>query len=98
MVPKKAIGRRFGLDAGKTEGLPDTILLRRKTMTSNVRDHDQPAQPPAPAATPRAETPAGRTLGRRSLLRRGVIAAAAFALPPPLPGRPHPAPPPVPHL
>jgi hypothetical protein len=46
-------------------------------MTLDIRDHDQPAPPPAPAGTPPAGTPAGRALGRRSFLRRGVAAAGA---------------------
>jgi Ferritin-like domain len=48
-------------------------------MTSNIRDHDQPAQPPTPAGTPPAGERAGRTLGRRSFLQRGVAAAATVS-------------------
>jgi hypothetical protein len=48
-------------------------------MTLNIRDHDEPAQPPAPAGTPPAGEHAGRTLGRRSFLRRGVAAAGTVS-------------------
>jgi hypothetical protein len=48
-------------------------------MTLNIRDHDQPSQSPAPAGTPPAGERAGRTLGRRSFLRRGVAAAGTVS-------------------
>ncbi|SIO15622.1 hypothetical protein SAMN05444166_2741 [Singulisphaera sp. GP187] len=48
-------------------------------MTLNIHDHDQPAQPPAPAGTPSAGERAGHTLGRRSFLRRGVAAAGTVS-------------------
>ena len=52
-------------------------------MTLKLRDHDQPAQLPAPetapAGTPPAGERAGRTFGRRSFLRRGVAAAGTVS-------------------
>jgi hypothetical protein len=58
-------------------------------MNSNTRDHDQSAQPLAPQDTPPAGTPAGRALGRRSFLRRGVAAAGAVSAAATLPGAQH---------
>jgi hypothetical protein len=48
-------------------------------MTSEILEIDQTAQPPAPAGPPPAEERAGRTLRRRSFLRRGVAAAGAVS-------------------
>lgn len=44
-------------------------------MTLDVHEPDQSVQPPAPEGTPTARMPAGRKLGRRSFLRRSVVAA-----------------------
>jgi Ferritin-like domain len=60
------------------------------TMTSNVRNQDQRAQPPESRTTLLGETPAGGgTLGRRSFLRRGVAAAGAASAAAALPGAQH---------
>jgi hypothetical protein len=49
-------------------------------MALDIRVQDQPAQPPpTPSDTSLAGEPAGRTLGRRSFLRRGVVAAGTVS-------------------
>jgi len=48
-------------------------------MTLNSRDHDRPTPPSGPAITPTAGEHAGRPLGRRSFLRRGVASAGTAA-------------------
>jgi hypothetical protein len=77
MVLKKVLRRWIGLDPGEAGVVPDK--KRSNTMDSDIRDHDQPAQPPAAADIPPPGKRAGRTLGRRSFLRRGMAAAGTVA-------------------
>ena len=48
-------------------------------MISNIRDQDQPLQPPVPPDTSTAATPVGSAMGRRSFLRRGVAVAGTVS-------------------
>jgi hypothetical protein len=84
---EKTFRRWIGLDAGKSGVLLNS--LRSMTMTLNIRDHDQPSQPPVLADTPAAGERADRTVGRRSFLWRGVAAAGAVTAAATLPGAQH---------
>jgi hypothetical protein len=48
-------------------------------MTLDIRDHDQPAQPAAPADIPPAGKRANRNLARRAFLRRSLAAVGTVA-------------------
>jgi hypothetical protein len=90
--------RRFVVGSASTPAGPQFCAspLRSNAMTPVLHDHVPPAQPPAPAGAPPTGNRAGRTVGRRSFLRRGVAAAGALSAAA-LSGTPHEALAQIPH-